>query len=180
MIKNKKTSRLDFPINKNLLKSNRSQAWGLDLMIAVTIFSFGILFLFIYAINSSNEADENLNSLQYEGNLIASNLLSSGTPSNWHTLDLDSLVMPGILTDNKIDEDKLAKFNEWKGELAIKNKLNTNFDFCFNIKISSSTYAYPNNGICTATMDNPNNKIKITRFVIYENIPRTLELTIWK
>ena len=92
-----------------LIQNKRAQAWGFDLIIAIIIFSIGIVALYLYAINFSNEVDENLNALLYEGNLVSSNLLSQGSPANWSSYDLSSLDfmnMPGLLENNKIQQNK--------------------------------------------------------------------------
>jgi len=170
-----------------LIQNKRAQAWGFDLIIAIIIFSIGIVALYLYAINFSNEVDENLNALLYEGNLVSSNLLSQGSPANWSSYDLSSLDfmnMPGLLENNKIDNNKLKNFSILSNNPDIKNKLNTKFNFCFAISgiefaadYPSSAYPY---GICTADKNDVQNEIKITRFVVYKNIPRKFELTIWK
>jgi hypothetical protein len=160
----------------------KAQIWSLDLIIATTIFLIGIITVYLFSVNLSSEADENLNTLLYEGNLIASNILSNGSPSNWQLGNIDDTIMPGILTDGKIDASKLAKFDSFlaspQNVAKIKIKLNTKFNFCFNV--SGKEFGDDYGKICTIDMPaDVSNKIKVTRFTIYNNITRKFELEIW-
>ena len=53
-------SHSEFFYNRNLLNSKRSQGWGMDLIIAVTIFTFGLVAFYIYSLNSPNETKEKI------------------------------------------------------------------------------------------------------------------------
>lgn len=164
------------------ISTNKAQVWGLDLIVALIIFFAGIISIYYYSINLSSEAEENLDSLLYEGNLIASNLFSEGNPSNWSGLSVDEILMPGILTDGKIDDEKIILLNNFliSDSKKIKTKLNTQFDFCFKIIDSSFSSQFPE-GICTASFSSDvANNVKITIFSIYKNTPRKIELNIWK
>ena len=54
------------------LASKRSQAWGLDLMVATVIFLAGIIVLYIYAINYSSGQGDDLDDLFLKGILLQS------------------------------------------------------------------------------------------------------------
>ena len=111
-MKNKKSnSRSEFQFNKiNIIpNSKRSQGWGMDLIIAVTIFTFGLVAFYIYSLNSPGEAKEKIEILSYEGKILANTILSEGSPTDWDTEHVDKI---GILSDNKINETKLKYFYE--------------------------------------------------------------------
>ena len=105
--RNKKNSRFDFNLIGILAKSKRSQAWGMDLVIALAIFSVGLVAFYIYSLNAPSEAKEVIDSLFYDGKIIANSILSEGYPINWN---LSNVVTLGILSENKINETKLRRF----------------------------------------------------------------------
>lgn len=158
----------------------RSQAWGIDITIAVVIFIVGLVTVYIYSINLSAEAKETLDNLNYEGNLVTSTLLLDGAPLNWQELDKDSILILGLTENGKIKEEKIARFEELLNEDAayVKAKLNTRYDFCIKIVGWSS-----DNFKCTNTDDsppeNPENLVRIERFVAYNNKPAKMEFYIW-
>ena len=69
-----------------LIKNKRAQAWSLDLVIASIIFIIGIIVLYVYAINYSSQAKDQLDELFYEGNLASELILSEkeqGISGDW-------------------------------------------------------------------------------------------------
>mgnify|MGYP000014655228 CR=1 FL=1 len=80
----------------------KGQAWGFDLMMASIIFLGGITVFYLYSLNTP-EAETTLNKLTYEGNIVASTLLSDGFPIDWEEFNV---VNPGILSNNKINQTK--------------------------------------------------------------------------
>ena len=89
------------------MKNKKSQAWGIDLMIAMVIFSVGLVSFYFYSLNSGEEANGITDQLFYDGNIIANDILSEGYPLNWGTEDV---VKIGIISDNRINETKLNNF----------------------------------------------------------------------
>jgi FlaG/FlaF family flagellin (archaellin) len=116
-----------------ILTNKKSQVWGFDLMIALTIFLVGVVAAYIYAINFLNESDETLSTLFYEGNSAYSLILSSGTPENWNQEDVE---IPGILSGGKINQTKLDEFYDLsktsEGYTSIKRLLGVEDEFYFN------------------------------------------------
>ncbi len=171
----------------NLKKTKKSQVWSLDLMIAAIIFSIGIVVVYLFILNLPGEAEEKLNSLMYEGNSVASNLLTQGGPYNWHTLeDEQDIVIPGLLNaEGEVDLDKVDKLSELANSNPglVKGKINTIYDFCVNISTEHFIDNYDTfsdgNGICTSEVDNPDNLIKITRFAVYQDKPVSMIIQIW-
>ena len=79
------------PLNK---MNNKSQTWSLDLIIAVVIFSVGIIIVYVYSINHPLEAKENFDDLFSQGNNILESILSEGYPLDW---DSSSVTKIGVL-----------------------------------------------------------------------------------
>ena len=182
---------------------NKSQIWGIDLMIAVTLFVFGIMIFYIYNLNAPSDVRENFEYMTYDGNLIMDSILSEGYPANWSelvgTADEDKIVKIGVLTNSKINNTKLEKFND----LATGNyddtkiKFSTRYDYYFTVDADGNLGTddldidgddNPGNdpkGIGKMTggnpdIDNARNLIKITRFTIYEDKPMTAYLYVWE
>ena len=118
-----------------MLKSKKAQGWGIDLMIAVVIFSIGLTVFFIYSLNSPGEGKENIELLFYDGEIIANTLLSPGYPKGW---DEENVINIGITTNGKINETKLERFYNLAEDNYEKTKLlfNTKYDYYFFISES--------------------------------------------
>ncbi len=161
-------------------KSNKAQTWGIDLVIAMTIFSIAIIIFFLYSINFAGYETTEFKSLDYDAEIIADSILSPGSPENWTT---DSVVIPGILTNNQINQTKLDNLktltSTQENYQTTRLKFSTKYDFYFFLKDS------PNNGIGKPNTDpetiadEKENLVKITRFTIYENKPKTVYLYLW-
>ncbi len=160
----------------------KAQMFGTDLMIASIIFFIGIIAFFMYSLNSPNEAQENIDSLIYDGGIIADSILSDGYPQNWNQ---DNVIKIGILDNNKINQTKLENFYELTINNYDKTKsiFNTKFDYYLflnnDMVIDSQTISgFGKPGINPDNIDTEN-LVKITRFTIYKNKPLTMYLYIW-
>ncbi|MEM0465879.1 MAG: hypothetical protein QXW97_04245 [Candidatus Pacearchaeota archaeon] len=166
------------------MKYNKAQAWGMDIIIAIIIFSIGILIFFIYSANHSLESKEKLDLLSSDGNFIMKNILSEGYPSNWNQTNVIKI---GIINNNKIDEEKLEKFYNLCQTDYNKTKLlfNTKYDYLFyfqNMEINSNKIegiGKPGINISLIS-DKATDLIKITRLTIYKDKPITVYLYIWE
>ena len=182
----KKATRICIPNNiKSLVKYKRSQAWGADLMVAMVIFSFGILVFFLYSINTPTEAEENIGTLSYEGKIIAESILSEGYPQDWTS---ENVVTMGILSQGKINETKVERFyalTQTQEDYA-KTKIifNTRYDYYFfldrNMVIASGEIEGIGKPGTVKENINALNLIKITKFTIYQDKPTTAYLYIWE
>ncbi len=175
--------------NKSKLMKNKSQLWGIDLMIAVTLFVFGIMIFYIYNLNAPSDVRENFEYMYYDGDLIMNSILSEGYPTDWNT-HTEDLVKIGILTDGKINNTKLQAFNdlvdtEPKYKIS-KTNFSTKYDYYFYLDSTMESIGAGHDGIgkpgvardpITITS---RNLIKITRFTIYENKPMTAYLYVWE
>ena len=63
--------------------SQKAQAWGIDLMAAMTIFIVAITVFFVYSLNQSGEARSIIEDLNYDGKIFSNDLTSEGYPDDW-------------------------------------------------------------------------------------------------
>jgi len=165
------------------MKPKKAQAWGTDLVIAFIIFSLGIVFFFFYSANYSNETEDTLEILTYEGNFIADSILSPGYPEGW----VEATVLEiGITTEGKINQTKLENFYAMTQNNYEKTKtlFNTKYDYYFAIEAPLTGSLTGIEGIGKPGVDIANivasNLIKITRFTIYQNKPTTAYVYIFE
>lgn len=158
--------------------TKKSQAWGLDLIIASVIFTIAIVFFYLYTLNEPSEAQEAIESLFYDGRIIADSVLSEGYPKNW---DLSNVVTTGILTNNKINETKLKNFNDLSSTNYTKTKqlFSTKYNYYFFLNETIVINGAEVLGIGKEPV-NQKNLVKITRFTIYQGKPMTAYLYIWE
>lgn len=165
------------------MKNKKAQGWGMDLMVALSIFLIGIVIFYIYSLNNPNEAKENIENLFNDGESLTNILLSKGFPNSWNTTNV---VRVGILSDNKINATKLERFYDLSQTEYEKTKalFNTRYDYYFfldeNMTINSVSVEGIGKPGVTKTTINAVNLIKVTRVVIYENKPVTAYLYIWE
>jgi len=162
------------------MKPKKAQAWGTDLIIAFVIFSLGIIFFYFYSFNYSNETEEKLELLIYEGNFIADSILSPGYPDQWQE---SNVIEIGITTNGKINQTKLNTFYELTQNNYEKTKsiFGTRYDYYFFMEtpINSTLEGIGKPGT-TSTNIEASNLMKITRFTIYKNKPTTAYIYIFK
>lgn len=165
------------------MKNKKAQGWGMDLMVALSIFLIGIVIFYIYSLNNPNEAKENIENLFNDGESLTNILLSKGFPNSWNTTNV---VRIGILSDNKINATKLERFYDLSQTEYEKTKalFNTRYDYYFFLDEDMIINSVSVEGIgkpgVTKTTISAVNLIKVTRVVIYENKPVTAYLYIWE
>ena len=162
--------------NNSLLVQKRSQAWGIDLVVAFIIFFIGLFVFYLYSLNYSSGEDK-LESLFYDGNLIANSILSEGSPLDWNS---GNVIVFGILTGEKINETKLERLYSLSinNYSFTKSKFNTQYNYYFFLSENMTIQSQNIDGIGNkpVTYDN---LIKINRFTIYRNKPITMSIYIW-
>ena len=167
-------------------ESKKSQVWGLDLMIAMTIFLVGLVAFYFYAINFSSEAEENLDMMFYDGNSIASILVSEGSPLDWSQ---ENVVSPGLASKSMINNTKLERFyslassdyNRTKSILKTRFDFYVYFDEMMNVSIMIDGIGKPGvNRTSIADAENPQNLVRIERFTVYMNKPTKMSLYLWQ
>lgn len=170
------------------LISKKAQGWGLDVIMAVSIFTIGLVAFYIYSLNSPGEAKEKLETLSYDGKILANTVLSEGSPINW---DETNVVKIGILTDNKINETKLQNFYELAKDnyQETKSKFDISYDYYFYLNDEMDINGDGSliiDGIGKPeinrddTFTNAKNLVKITRYTVYKNKPMAAYFYIWE
>ncbi|MBR9706507.1 hypothetical protein GOV14_05710 [Candidatus Pacearchaeota archaeon] len=180
------------------MKNKKAQTWGIDLMVAVTLFTFGIMLFFIYTLNSPGDTKEKFEYLYHNGKLVMDSLMSEGYPTNWETLvplataDHNNIMKIGILnSSNKIDDKKLQAFwdlsdnSDGNGNYTFTKKVfNTRYEYRFfleeDMNLDGDNNPATNPVIGKDVYSNAKNLVKITRFTIYKNKPITAYLYIWE
>lgn len=164
------------------MDNKKSQSSSIDLMIATSIFSVGIIVFLIYSINGPNESTETIESLYKNGESISEIILSEGNPEDWNYSNVDKI---GILTDNKIDERKLELFYNLSinNYSFTKSSFNTIYDYYFTIEDNISINGNVILGIgkqgTNISNINAENVIKITRFSIYKDKPVNVHIYVF-
>ena len=169
---------LDSLMKTNLVSSKRSQAWGIDLIVALTVFAVIMVTFFIYAINYSHEGIDKLQELRQEGKVISDSLLSEGSPANWNLSDVSKpgLTSSGMINDTKLEEIYDLNNTSYQG---LKDLLSTQYDFYFFLSENMIISGKNVEGI-GKNYTNPKDLIKITRFTVYKDKPVTLTLYVWE
>jgi hypothetical protein len=158
----------------NLIKKNKSgQAWSVDMIVALGLFSIGIVVFLVYSFNFSDHNRDVYEDLFYDAEFMSNILLSEGYPVDWNQ---GNVVQIGILSDgNKLDElHNLIGNGDYE---RTRNLFNTKYDyyFFFSEEMVLHEGAVPVDGLGKPDFDPENiiedNLIKITRFSIYNNKP---------
>lgn len=160
-----------------MMVSKKAQGWGFDLIVGLAIFIAGILTFYLLSLNTYNETSDTIKSLSYEGQIVSDNILSDGSPENWNN---SNVIRIGIMSDNKINETKLAQFYSLsKTNYALtKSLFNTNNEYYFFLSDPMVINGSTTIGIGKQNV-NESNLIKITRYTIYKDKPVTANLYIW-
>ncbi|HLC31167.1 MAG TPA: hypothetical protein VJK51_00730 [Candidatus Nanoarchaeia archaeon] len=156
---------------------SQAQAWGFDIIIAVIIFTAGILVLFIYTLNYPGQSQEKINDMQKEGSYMLSILLSEGNPSNWTT---ETVIQPGLLSNNRLNDTKLSQWHTLSqtNYPLSKQLLNAKYNHYLYL---SEPFTFPSApGGIGQQPSNTKNRIKITRLSLYNNKPVTVFLEVWE
>ncbi|MFH1711593.1 MAG: hypothetical protein ABH840_04740 [Nanoarchaeota archaeon] len=162
--------------------NKKSQAWGIDLIIAVIIFTAGITFFYLYSLNSSGSEDK-FETLSDEGKLVSSIILSDGEPIDWNSGNVRKL---GILSNNEINETKLEMFYQIATSDYSRTKIlfNTGYDYLFflseNMTIDSNLVQFIGKPGYTPENIQSENVAKTSRFTIYKKKPVTAYLYLWE
>ncbi|MCX6748539.1 MAG: hypothetical protein NT076_02955 [Candidatus Pacearchaeota archaeon] len=166
---------------EKFISTKKSQAWGLDLMMALAIFLVAIVGFYLFSLNQPNEREQ-MGEMFYDGEFIADNILSEGYPADWNSGNVFSI---GILTENKINKTKLERFYQLANSDYGKTKrlFNTKYNYFFLLQENMTINQEEVRGIGkpgAIPEEESENLIKITRFSIYKNKPTTVYVYIWE
>ncbi len=157
----------------------RGQAWGLDATVAAMIFIAGVVIFYLYVINYKTSEGNEIEMARFESEIVASGFLSEGTPSDW---DENTVTRLGVLSEDKIDELKIARFyNLTQSDYERTKRLfGTRYDY-------GLTFSEPiviESQVITEMGQQPSPtaeaSFKVTRFTSYKGKPITVEINTWK
>jgi hypothetical protein len=160
--------------------SIKAQAWYVDYMVAMVIFSLAILIYFEYGANSS---ENSLSYLETDSKYISSSLVSEGIPNNWTSNPLKI----GVADDYKLNETKWQAFHNL-GYNTSKNIFATRFDFYVMVKDAGNVIRIddldgignPNYNSSTIKNIDAKNLIRTERFIVYQNRIMSLVVYLWE
>ena len=159
------------------MNKKRAQAWGFDLMVAVTLFTVGIISLYVYSINFPADNQEPLLSITENANTLADEIFSEGYPQYW---TIENVVRPGIMSGNKVNQTKLEQFYQLSSLQYSRTKslLRSNYDYYLYFPEPIMINGSEIDGIGRPET-NPKNLIKVTRFIVYKDKTVTANLHVW-
>lgn len=161
----------------------KAQIWGLDLVVAVAIFSISLSIFYFYALNGKAEVFEKIELLSYDAKQISQSILSSGYPEDWNE---QNVVEIGLTTDGKLNETKIGRFynmtqNDYN---ETKRLLKTSNDYYFFLDENLSFGTTSVRGIGKPDFDLNNfdfdDMINVKRIVVYKNKPVEARFYVWK
>jgi len=155
---------------------NKAQSFSIDLVIALLLFGFTLLFYYETTTNLSANEIASFKDVLYNAKVISSYLISEGYPTNW-TKDNVSLI--GIMTNNRVNETKLEMFASMDYSLT-KQIFNTPYDYYLFfqarngsiVPINDSVEGIGKPGVSYSNLkevENPRHLVTIHRIVIRSN-----------
>jgi len=171
--------------HKSLLKK-RGQVWTADFIIGMLLFML-MLFISIKIIFSIYPSTED--TVVYRDAVhLSDGLLGEGYPANWEN-DPNSVVMPGIAENNRINQNKLSKFEKIDYYRA-KTLMHITSDYVFFIRNGTTVintgqciYGYnlsvDSNCMPILTSEHYDTLSRIDRVVIYNSTVTMLTIYTW-
>ncbi len=124
----------------------RAQAWYLDVVMAVFIFTAGIIAYHHYSLNTGNVDKERIKEISFQADALSTELLSSGYPKDWNGTTIIKIGITG--NDQRIDERKWVELSMLNYTLS-KQILGITHDFAIFFEDGSGN-ATPIGGVCKA------------------------------
>jgi hypothetical protein len=161
---------------------NKGQVFTLDFLFAILIATVAVILSLKLVFNST--ADEDFQLLQIEARAISNEFLSTGSPSNW---TVDTVIIPGILTEGQLDKNKLDELNNY-GYANATNALNTRYNFFFYFEDKDGIMNISNCGFgadivprnCALPQIDANDIAKLNRIVVNNNSAIKMVMLIWQ
>lgn len=154
------------------MHKKRGQAWSFDLLIAGILFMGGIVAFYLYARSGPADAEATITYLKDAGEAISLSLMSEGLPEDW---DGVNVVKIGLLTESKIDEDKLTRFTTLASSDYERTQQLFGTTAHYYVNLSDTPEVQ---GIGREPL-NYSNLFRVTRFSVYKNTPVTLQIYVW-
>ncbi len=136
----------------------KAQAWYLDVVMAVFIFTAGIIAYHYYSLNIGNEDKERMKEIAFQADALSSGLLKEGYPKAWNST---SVVKVGITNnDQHLNDAQWVEFSKLNYTLS-KELLGMSYDFLIFIENSQGSVVSVD-GICGIGTPEAN-------FILYPN-----------
>jgi len=149
----------------------KAQAWTLDFIFAMLIFSIAIILLLTHTVGRTDY------NIVYDFDKISSHLITDGYPTNWNNTNVvyPGLLSNGILNETKINQIKLLNNSFIISSFGIRNNfyvnitdrngktINISGPACFGIKPS-----------------NPSEIIEGKRLSSFNGVPVIINIMVWK
>ncbi len=150
----------------------------MDVTLAAMIFVAGIVVFYLYTINYKSGEGLEVEEGRFEAGLVASSILSEGTPEDWNQSSVSKI---GLLTQGQINEEKLAQFynitqTDYK---RTKQLFGVRYDYFVSLSVPLMIEGSLREGIGKQPDESAKNTLKITRFANYQNKPITIEVLAW-
>lgn len=167
-----------------LSTSTKSQVWSIDLTVAIIIFLTALVLFYKYSINITDMEKKEMGDFLLDGKIISSYLISKGYPEDWTTSDVTLI---GLTNGNMdINPNKVESFHDLTDSVPkyqqSKKLLSTTHDYYvfFEDKNNNTLTVRGVEGIGgDYKTENPEDIIKITRFVYYNSTIIRMVLYIW-
>ncbi len=152
--------------------NKKAQIWSIDLIIAVVIFFAAFFVFYKYGLGALDSARDDKSFLLQDTKLISNYLVSAGYPQSWTT---ETVTLIGLTDgESRLDPNKVEMFSNMSKSsyLQTKNILSASHDFYIFFEDSNSNKIKIRNISSIGknyTNDNPDNLLKIERFIFYNS-----------
>lgn len=108
--------------------STRAQAWYMDFIFAMVVFSVCIILFYSFYPNMSKQENSDLEEIFLDGKLLAESLLSPGYPVNWTNATVERI---GVVDNRAVNRTKFIQFSEMtvRDYYDVKSRFNLKADF---------------------------------------------------
>ena len=122
----------------------KAQAWYLDVVMAVFIFTAGVIAYQYYSLNIGNDDKERMKEMSFQADALSTELLKEGFPKGWNA---SNVVKIGIAGNNHhLDAWQWVEFSKLNYNLS-KELLGMTYDFLVFLEDGQGNVT-PINGTC--------------------------------
>lgn len=123
--------------------NSKAQAWYMDFVIALLLFTFTLVIYFSYINNFQKQDEGLLDELVTDAKTISSSLVLSGFPTDW---DNSSVVRIGLIDNEKLNSTKIKSFKKISYS-STKKRFSTPYDY-FVFFVNDNSEVLNVNGVC--------------------------------
>jgi|SRR3989344_3898176 len=143
-------------------ENKKAQAWSFDVIIAITIFMVGIIILYLYALNYTDQSNKKLDDLLYQANTASELILKD---------EEIGIVSNGEINQTKLEDFYYKNYDSKKNQLGIKDNFYFNFS---GMSVDGSSIEY------VGKKDSSEDLVQVTRFTIYSKKPIKFYVYVWR